>query len=227
MPDVWIFAPFFNALATASASASFLAIAAFAVSAFVVTVKEKPARSGTVSTLPRPETVMVFGVGVSAERAKCGCATPARAEAPKSTSTARAIFMRDVRRRGAESSRGGSGSRRLAAEVRRPALGDARRGELDEEDGLRRPGKRLQLHPELLEQAVALAEVTGSTGRDDVLPHRLSALRARHHVVERQPAVRRPAVDAAPAIAGEQRFPRDLALDRARHPDVVQQTDHM
>ena len=46
-------------------------------------------------------------------------------------------------------------------------------------------------------------------------------------VVERQPARGRAAVDAAPAVTGEERAARDLALDRARHPDVLDEPDHV
>ena len=61
-------------------------------------VWENVARSGVVSTLPAPVTVIVF-VGVSAEWARWGWATPATAAAPKSTRTIRAIFMPLIRRR--------------------------------------------------------------------------------------------------------------------------------
>ena len=59
------------------------------------------------------------------------------------------------------------GGRCLAAEVRRPPLGNPRRGELDEEHGLW--GARLdrQFHPALLERAVALAQVARRARRDD------------------------------------------------------------
>ena len=40
-------------------------------------------------------------------------------------------------------------------------------------------------------QAVALAQIAGRAGGDDVLPGRLAALRARHHVVEGQILARR------------------------------------
>ena len=43
--------------------------------------------------------------------------------------------------------------------------------------------------------------------------------------VSRPPA--RPAVDAAPAVAGEQRPARDLSLLRARHADVLDEPDHV
>ena len=44
-------------------------------------------------------------------------------------------------------------------------------------------------------------------------------------VVERQPAARRAAVDAAPAVTGEERPARDLALDDPRNADVVHEPD--
>ena len=104
---------------------------------------------------------------------------------------------------------------------------DPRRGELDEEHRLRRARRLFSSMPDLLERAVALAQVARGAGGDDVLPDRLAALRARHDVVERQPAARRAAVDAAPAVAGEERPAGDLPLDRPRHPDVVDEPDHV
>ena len=77
--------------------------------------------------------------------------------------------------------------------------------------------------PGLLQRPVALAQVARRAGGDDVLPDRLAALRARDDVVERQAAVRRAAVRAAPAVASEQGPAGDLALDRARHAHVVEQ----
>ncbi len=49
-----------------------------------------------------------------------------------------------------------SGGRAELAEVLRPAVGDARRRQLDEEHRLRRARRRPQLHPGLLQRAVAL-----------------------------------------------------------------------
>ena len=46
-------------------------------------------------------------------------------------------------------------------------------------------------------------------------------------MVEREPAARCAAVDAAPAVTGEERPPRDLSLDRARDPHVVDEPDHV
>ena len=46
-------------------------------------------------------------------------------------------------------------------------------------------------------------------------------------MVERQPARRAAAVDAAPAVSREQRTPGDLSLHSPRHADVRDQTDHM
>ena len=78
----------------------------------------------------------------------------------------------------------------------------------------RRRGARgtLQMKARLLEQAVALLQVARRTRCDDVLPDGVAALRARDDVVEREPAARRAAVDAAPAIAGEQRAAEILRL---------------
>src|SRR4029079_10065226 len=120
--------------------------------------------------------------------------------------------------------RGGGGGTELAV-VGRPAMRVPRRGELDEEHGLGRPRRVLQLHADLLERAVALPEVAGRAGGDDVLPDRLAALRARDDVVEGEPSARGAAVDAAPAVAGEEGAARDLPLDRPRHADVVDQPD--
>ena len=72
-----------------------------------------------------------------------------------------------------------------------------------------------------------LRRLHGRARGDHVLPHRLAALRARHHVVERQPAARRAAVDAAPAVTGEERAARDLALDDPRDADVVEEPNHV
>ncbi len=74
---------------------------------------------------------------------------------------------------------------------------------------------------------VALAQVARRARGDDVLPHRLAAARARDHVVERQPAAGRAAVDAAPAVTREERAARDLALDDPRNADVVEEPDHV
>src|SRR5687768_4011274 len=79
----------------------------------------------------------------------------------------------------------------------------------------------------VLEQPVALAEVARRARGDDVLPDRLPALRAGHDVVERQPPGRGAAVDATPAVTGEERAPRDLPLDRAGHPHVLDEPDHV
>src|SRR6478752_3826224 len=117
--------------------------------------------------------------------------------------------------------RGGGGAE--IAEVGRPAVRDPRCGELDEEHGLGRLRRVLELHADLLERAVALAEVARRTGGDDVLPDRLAALRARDDVVEGEPPARAAAVDAAPAVAGEEGAARDLPLDRPWHADIVDQ----
>ena len=85
----------------------------------------------------------------------------------------------------------------------------------------------LEVHRGLLEQAVALSEVARSAGRHDVLPDRVAAARARHDVVERQPGRPVAAVDAAPAVAGEERPSRDAPLDRARDAHVRHEADHV
>ena len=92
-------------------------------------------------------------------------------------------------------------------------------------DGAR--GRPREVHGRLLEQAVALAEVARPARGDDVLPDRVAASRAWHDVVERQPRRAVAAVDAAPAVTGEQRPPRDAPLDRPRHADVRDEPDHV
>ena len=88
-------------------------------------------------------------------------------------------------------------------------------------------GRPAQRHRRLLREPVALAQVAGRAGGDDVLPHRVAAAAARDDVVECQPAAARAAVDAAPLVAGEQRASRDLPLRRARHPHVGDEPDHV
>ena len=77
---------FLTAAATLRLHRSSCEIAPVAVWARVSTVKSNEARSGTVVTVPLPETVIVFeGAGESAEWPRRGCATPAIAEATRST----------------------------------------------------------------------------------------------------------------------------------------------
>src|SRR3954466_6299650 len=206
-----------TAAITARVSVAFCASAAAAVAARVSTVKLKAARSGTVVMLPFPVTVIVFSVSDAAAAPPCGRRTATSAPATTSATSA-AIPARRF-----------TSGRRFAepAEVRRPRRRDARRRKLDEEDRLRGPRLRLQLEPRLLQRSVPLAQIARCTGRDHVLPHRLAALRARDHVVERQPSRGRPAVDAAPAVAREEGATGDLPLDRPRHPDVLDEPDHM
>src|SRR5438876_2538215 len=83
------------------------------------------------------------------------------------------------------------------------------------------------MHAYLLEQAVALTQVARSAGGDDVLPDRLAPAAPRHDVIQGQPAPVLAAVDAAPAVAREERPPRDLPLHRAWHPHVLDEPDHM
>ena len=111
------------------------------------------------------------------------------------------------------------------AEVLLPALRDLRRREADEEHGRRRPRARGELHVHLVRQPVPLAEVARRAGGDDVLPGGVAALRARDHVVERQPPAARAAVDAAPAVTGEERAAGDLPLHHPRNADVVHEPD--
>src|SRR5262245_49733140 len=98
---------------------------------------------------------------------------------------------------------------------------------MDEEHGSRGPRLSPQVQAGVLERPVALAQVARRAGGDDVLPDRLASLRARHDVVEGQPAAGAAAVDAAPAVAREEGAPRDLALDRPRHTDVLDEPDHV
>ena len=67
----------------------------------------------------------------------------------------------------------------------------------------------------------------GRARGDDVLPDRLAAAAARDDVVERQPAAADAAVDAAPAVAREERAARDLPLHAVRDADVGDQPDHV
>ena len=125
---------------------------------------------------------------------------------------------------------GAGGGRHQAATRRRrrtppgtaPSARDLRRREADEEHRRRRARRVRELHLHLVQQPVALAQVARRAGGDDVLPDRLAAARARDHVVERQPAARGAAVDAAPAVTGEERPARDLPLDDPRDADVAE-----
>jgi hypothetical protein len=76
---------FLSAAITFVAALAFCASAPEAVLARVSIVKPKSARSGTLVTVPLPETVIVLPAGVPAERPRCGCATPAIAEAASSS----------------------------------------------------------------------------------------------------------------------------------------------
>ena len=120
--------------------------------------------------------------------------------------------------------------RRLGGEVRQvltPAVRNLRRGEADEEHGLRRPRRLHELHRDLLEEAVALLEVAGRARGDDVLPDGIAPAAARDDVVEREPPVRRAAVDATPAVAREEGASRDLPLHGAGHAHVLHEPDHV
>src|SRR5581483_12359056 len=115
--------------------------------------------------------------------------------------------------------------RRVGREVALPAVGNLRRREPDEEHrrGLAWSLRKHHLH--LVGQAVALAQVAGRARGDDVLPGRVAAARPRYHVVEREASAGRPAVDAAPAVTGEEGAAGDLALDEAGYADVVHEPD--
>src|SRR5437764_8029336 len=110
-------------------------------------------------------------------------------------------------------------------EVRLPAPRDLRRRELDEEDRRRRARGRHQRHLRLRERAIPLPVVARRAGGDDVLPDRVAAAAARNDVVEGEPARAGAAVDAAPAVAREERATRDLALHRPRHAHVGDEPD--
>src|SRR3954454_22226816 len=226
----------FSASITFAISWEFCDIASRAVEPCVTTPKDVVAVSGSVVTVPLPVTLIVPGRGsVLSARIKAGAATPARAEAASSVAviqtrwrtliaayTAPAAIMSPALR--------GSGRGRAAecafAEVRRPRPRDLRRGDTDEEGRRRR--RRADAHrvPELLDEAVRLAQVAGRARRHDVLPHGVAAAATRHDVVEREPAGRA-AVDAPPAVASEKRAARDLPLHRARHADVADEPDHV
>ncbi len=95
------------------------------------------------------------------------------------------------------------------------SVGEGARGErrivIDTSSGRRSPLRRLH----------------GRAGGDDVLPVRVAASRAGHHVVERQPAAGRAAVDAAPAVSGKERPAGDLSLVRLGDADVLDEPDHV
>src|SRR4051812_1867839 len=233
---------FFTAFVTFSIAAPAAESAWLAVSPRASTPKVNVASSGVVVTVAEPLTVMerigpALSGSVSADRTKSGRPTPARAAA---TSTSRATA---AIRTGRMASSVDVGPRTYAAghagchialgrcpgeaEVRAPAVRDLRRGQMDEEHRCRRARRRAELHPRLLERTVALPVIARRTRGDDVLPHRLTAAAARHDVVERQPPVPVAAVDAAPAVPGEQRPARDLPLHGTRHANVGHEPDHV
>src|SRR5215210_5726684 len=116
-------------------------------------------------------------------------------------------------------------SGRFVQQVLLPGRRDRRRGELDEDVRARDPRLHARMHVDLVREAVALAAVAGRARGDDVLPARAAALRARDHVVDGE-ARARAAVLAFPAVAGEHRAARDLALVRvARDADVRDEPD--
>src|SRR4051794_24891426 len=118
-----------------------------------------------------------------------------------------------------------AGARPEAVEIGLPTRRDGVRREADEQHGRGRAWLRVQRHRHLLEQPVALAQVAGRARGDDVLPLRPAALRARDDVIERKAAARLAAVDAFPAVAREERAPRDLALDDPRHANVGEEAN--
>src|SRR3954453_13923834 len=111
-------------------------------------------------------------------------------------------------------------------EVLLPGRRDRRRGELDEDVGVRRARLLARVHFDLVREPVALAAVARSARGDDVVPARSAALRARDHVIDRE-ARAGPAVLALPAVPGEDGAARDLALVRVtRDPYVGDEPDH-
>src|SRR5437763_17105819 len=96
---------FFSASMMARACSAFLLSAPAAVADWVWTPKWNEPRSGVAYTVPFPVTVLLVLEGV-ADRPRRGCATPPLAAATRSTParkrTFRSLFMRHIRRRGAE-----------------------------------------------------------------------------------------------------------------------------
>ena len=92
--------------------------------------------------------------------------------------------------------------------------------------GLGDPRLDARVHVDLVRQPVALAAVARRAGRDDVVPARRAALRARDHVVDGE-AGAGAAVLALPAVAGEHGAAGDLPLVRvARDLHVGDEPDH-
>src|SRR5258708_4476680 len=83
------------------------------------------------------------------------------------------------------------------AEIGRPGLRDLRCGDPDEERGRRRRRRHPHRQSDLLDEPVALAQVAGRAGGDDILPDRVTAPASRHDMVESQPPGGA-AVDTAP-----------------------------
>src|SRR5438876_3759477 len=209
-----------EAITLAIASETFES-AAVAVGAWLVTPNENAARLGTVVAAPLPETVIPPLGEESVDPAATSTRTPARA-IPASATRASLLLMpfntppRTISSRGLE---------RL--EIRLPALGDRGRREPDEQHRRGHARQLAQLHRDLVQQPVALAQVARRARGDDVLPDRAAAAAARHDVVERQAPGGAAAVDAAPAVTRKERPARDLALDPARNAHVGDEPDHV
>src|SRR5258705_7347536 len=102
----------------------------------------------------------------------------------------------------------GTSLRGFQAHEARPALADRLVPELEEGRPARLQRLREQLHPGLGGCAVALAVVAAPAGEHAVLPVRVSALRARHDVVDRE--LRSPGSRAA-VLAGVPVAPEEVA----------------
>ena len=88
-------------------------------------------------------------------------------------------------------------------------------------------GRRRRCRPESSSSRSPLRRLHGAQAVTTFSQIDSPPLRARDHVVERQPPGGGAAVDAAPAVTGEERAPRDLPLDRPRDADVLDEPDHV
>ena len=84
-----------------------------------------------------------------------------------------------------------------------------------------------ELHSSLLQRPVPFLVIAGRASRDDVLPDRFASAGSRDHVVEREPAGGRAAVDAPPAVSSKEGAARDLALNCSWDAHVGDQADHV
>ena len=225
----------FTAAITLVISFAFPRSAAEAVFASVETPKETCARSGVVATEPLPgddDRVLDGGRRGCAARPRPSRATRTAATAPMTASDFMCplyaadrtpCHIRPWRRFGGVRPWRSRSPGTASSVVGSPA-GAA---QADEERQARAGAEAAHRHRRLLREAVALAQVAGGAGGDDVLPDRVAPAAAREDVVEGEPAAGRPAVDAAPVVAGEERPARDLALRRPRHADVLDEPDHV